>query len=50
MSCFWFGILSFWRSGTAKAANGATVIPIAGIGRIDAAGAAEAEDVGVGVV
>lgn len=32
------------------AANGATVIPIAGIGRIDVAGVVEVEDVGAGAV
>ena len=39
-----------WRSGTATAANGATVIPIAVVGRIDVAGAVEFEAVGVGAV
>ena len=38
------------RSGTVKAANGATVIPIAVVGRIDVGGAVEVEVVGVGAV
>ena len=40
-----FGV--FWRSGTIKAANGAAVIPIAAVGRIDIAGAVEVEVVGI---
>ena len=39
-----------WRSGTVKAANGEAVAPIVVVGRIDAAGAAEVEVVGVGTV
>ena len=38
------------RSGTAKAANGAAGLPIVGVGRLDGAGAVEAEVVGVGAV
>ena len=33
-----------------RAANGATVIPIAVVGRIDVAGVVEVEDVGAGAV
>ena len=43
-----FGI--WWRSGRTKAANGEAVLPIVVIGRIDAAGTAEVEVVGVGAV
>ncbi len=43
-------ILVYRRSGRVKAANGAAVVPIAGIGRIDVVGAVEVEDVGAGAV
>ncbi len=43
-------ILVWRRSGRVKAANGAAVVPIAGIGRIDVVGAVEVEDVGAGAV
>ncbi len=43
-------VLQDRRSGTAKAANGATVVPIVAVGRIDGAGAVEVEVVGVGAV
>ena len=39
-----------WRSSTERAANGAAVIPIAVVGRIDVAGAVEVEFVGVAAV
>ncbi len=47
----WVLRLWFWRrSGTAKAANGEAVVPIVVVGRIDAAGAAKVEVVGLGAV
>ena len=39
-----------WRSGTINAANGAAVLPIVVVGRIDAAGAVEVEVVGLAAV
>ncbi len=43
-------ITAWWRSGRTKAANGEAVLPIVVIGRIDVAGTAEVEVVGVGAV
>ena len=43
-------LLWFWRSGTARAANGAAVLPSAIVGRIDIGGAVEVEVVGLGAV